>query len=576
MNEKLEKDYGKVIYLGDSTSFSDKIKLMISPLELISYPDAKIDHLNNIISSKTLIVAIIIDCDIPYNNSALFEQIIHASSLRKKVPLIKVVNPKKEESFRKSFYGDRFFYSLKNVLVEDIVFNIQRYFKKYYKEEFSTIKKTVKVFASQKAQIVIPIDIHYKTPNYLLAYCNHPFQDGDVLDLEIEGFNQFFTSSKYRIKKNKYNNNKYLASPYELEFMPFRNSTGEAMIKRLQSVSYDVKEKGIDIPYIIGILEAIKPKKLSFFAKEESVDNYEVENKDIIEKYRALYFDSLAKEEGVTNKIRRNITFYSENLDFISIFYQEEALVKAYDPVFRPTIQNPREEVLSDKSALYVISFSENNNFYLIKELVTSLTQFLDYFPFFLIFNYDGELDVETFRDQVGYHYIITTNFSPNIEIVKRLLLSFEKKFGVIQEKRVSQILKSLKKDFPFNEHNKSLLYPKFKKFREPLLAEQSLNIWIIWISEYEVVFTSGKKFQEGEVFYFTIPFRIPVKVIQHPEESRELNFSNCYRGLVMCLNENEMNTFRQYVYNIEKAAVNPDNPILMNMTHEIKQSYSV
>lgn len=381
--------------------------------------------------------------------------------------------------------------------------------------------------------------------------------DESVYEMVLPFAEKNFHSTSHRVsKKTASTRNSFFRFSYELEYEFLRNPilSGQDMSKILQNVDYDLAGSLVSKEmYQILEQEEKKPKRIILAAdKIEETDKQNPETEESILKKKA----TLALKTQFCNKLiassssfegeQDNITVYDPKFSDLAGKVDRISGEGAYVSI-RPFVLNPSHDVFKHRPSVIVISWNELNNIEKLKELIAAATQLKNYFPFFLVFDYAEEMTLDELRDHVAYHYVVATRLGFNEEMVIKMLSVYrnkrQQKDNLQLKQRLDQLQNKHVSFYLLNESHLNNLTVRKKVGDPSAIFFFSFEATIISISELEIVFTSERKFELGDVLVVEIPLRVQIVIVALPTSQ-----ANSYRGVIHFVNESDKQSLRRFI----------------------------
>ncbi len=564
-----------ILFVGKINQVYRNITENLNDFELESFEPSKLEMVFGRIN-KGRPDGIIIDSDDfnPLYLKKFIKSIFFLTEAQKdqrEVPLIVLNCPSwKEDDF--DLKGGRFYHYKKTSFNEEILYCVRNILmsSNEYKSD------VVKVYSAQVFPVKIPLRVTQERSSSLICLSNHIFVEGEEIIDDMEYYNKYFLTQRYKIsEESNYQsfNKQYV---YKLDYLPLRSKVSRKQIGDHQmSIAIDIQGANINFEVYKAILKDLKPKKFSLIATTESDEDYDydgdVEKQILANELKVLQFHKNMKHSNVKNDPGFNITFFNFSLKYPLLNILKDH-THPFEPIFRRKIIEVNEVTRKDFSSIYVINFGEGNSLEEINALIRSFTNFNDYFPFVLIFNYDGEMSVHEIRDYFQYHFIISTKSDLDLRVVEKLFQTYLVKYNQGINKEAARRLKNITADFPLYDGDKSCFLPFYRNLNE---EEQTVfierEIEMVWMSEFEVIFLSQEDFVEGETFYVEGPLGQDVKVVKHLKGSKEEKVKNCYRGVFQQQTEKNVSDIRRFIFKLHKELQGNENLVSLKKINDLK-----
>lgn len=407
----------------------------------------------------------------------------------------------------------------------------------------------------KECEISFPLFLQSHTHHSAMIECSVLLPPEMKLDNNFPIKIDHFFASSHTIKGNpSLSTRSHLPYTFNVNFSYGEELSGsDELEKFIENSTYDLNEFGIN-ESVFAILDKILiPTKYSLLVKEENNDAAKSEEpidskKEKIKNLsRALAFKAVFK---ATNQ-----------LDVISI-YQSEMTVNEHatdaNYIIRriPQIINPADDVLKDRPSIIAIEYSRENNFQRIKELVKATTQVLDYFPYFIIFNY-REMPIESLRDKLEYHFVISAEFKLEHKFIMKVLDVYRQKSHLKIRKRAERNFKELLDSHPeyYSIGDEKTFLPMF--YGDPRKSNfywpQKHFAKIKRLGPFSVTFETNLDLSVGSIISINSPRQMQLYILKH------IKADNSFIGLIHLLTESERSSYINYLDELESvtSAVN-------------------
>jgi hypothetical protein len=471
--------------------------------------------------------------------------------------------------FIKSFEVDDVMYCIKSLLAPDMVRS----------------GNVAKAFYADHMKMQEIVRVYYLARNHALIHTNRFFKNGSI-PIDFPYYKELFYSMKHKISKQDTSSiHSHFKYSYQMEYQYFTyNLKKEDRDKVMSNFKYDLETAEIKPDLFEHILEVDKPKMMILASdkQEDEDDTFDDEEEgkivqELTHLAKTTHFNNLLKATDGKPYTLDNITIYDRNY----------ALLKKGTPLLKEeftSIQmrygsnDPMLEVKRDKPSVLVVHWDEVNNFDVVKQLITATTQMIDYFPFVMLFGYKDEMSIEVLRDKLEYHFVVATKAPVHEELIIKMLTLYRTKLMEKDMKKTAKKMAQLRdKNYDaFLLDDKLLLdYKIYKDVNdEESLFFYPVDIELLWISEYEIVFKSAFHLEVGEVFKVSEPVDMQVIIVPHIEGSTEASTEACYRALIHWVKESDKQSLRRFVNNVAKLNATKNSTLSEKEIVAMKKQY--
>lgn len=496
-----------------------------------------------------------------------------------------VVYPDKEEAIAQGRFtalGD-FIFCIRNFNVDDVV----NFFKNIlYRKKEEENGASPKAYFNDKLNLFQTMRVRYLARTYARIESNRYFENNSLITLDFPYFKNLFHSPEHKVlNRSSSDIHSHYIYSYQMEYQYLRDALSlETKNKLLADCEYELNGKQISEELYEPIEEILKERKSLVLTDAKKAEENPAEmsheehttQKKLEMASKALYFNWLLTNSDQNFFHKENITIY----DTKSTLLQEgtdELLTQQVSIIQRPSIKNPREEILIDKPSVIVVNFDQENNVEKLKELIAASTQMRDYFPFVLVFNYKHSPDV--LRDKLEYHFVLATSMQPNEQFLIKFLNLFRKK------KMEKEWVKGSKRFTKLQDENAKFVlldetilydYRVFKNLEDlESLFLYPIEAQVVWMSEFEIMIKTSTPLEVGEVFRINKPFDIQLAVV-------EKSSADSYRTTIHLVNDADKYSLRAFIDDImdltqmNKTPLPPQELPKLKAKHFSKNSSSV
>lgn len=496
-----------------------------------------------------------------------------------------VVYPDKEEAIaqgRLTALGD-FIFCIRNFNVDDVV----NFFKNIlYRKKEEEKGSSPKAYFNDKLNLFQSMRVRYLARTYARIESNRYFENNSLISLDFPYFKNLFHSSEHKVlNRSSSDIHSHYIYSYQMEYQYLREALSlETKNKLLADCEYELNGKQISEELYEPIEEILKERKSLVLtdakkAEDNTADMSHEEHttqKKLEMASKALYFNWLLTNSDQNFFHRENVTIYDTKCTLLQEG-TDELLTQEVSVIQRPSIKNPREEILIDKPSVIVVNFDQENNVDKLKELIAASTQMRDYFPFVLVFNYKHSPDV--LRDKLEYHFVLATSMQPNEQfLIKFLNLYRKKKMEKEWVKGSKRFTKLQDENAKFVLLDETILYDYrvFKNLEDlESLFLYPIEAQVVWMSEFEIMIKTSTPLEVGEVFRINKPFDIQLAVV-------EKSSADSYRTTIHLVNDADKYSLRAFIDDImdltqmNKTPLQPQELPKLKAKHFSKNSSSV
>lgn len=481
---------------------------------------------------------------------------------------------------KRAYLGDMIYF-IKTIEQEDIIYCI----KSLLIPEEVKNQEAAKAFFHDKLQIKQLIRISSINKTHLKIEANRSWNEGDMIRFEVPYMGSIFRAPKHKlVSKTSGDSVNHFKYQYRLDYQYHTNPLKpEDRTRLLAEYRYKLQELSIG-ELIYDAIDEIdkKPKSLLLVSdkKESSLktddDSPAAAQRNLEICTKSYFFNWLLQES-------KDKPYYQ---DTISVYDQKYALLgpgtSKLDQInstvlIQPLILDPKVDIVRNKPSIIVVCCDESNNYDKILEIVAATTLVRDYFPFILLFNYVG-LDVETLRHSLQYHFVIATKADINESVILKLLELYRSKKMEKELKKATKSFETLKQKSLKTDHLTEKVFLEHKIFKTlddlDCLNQYPINIEMIWMSEFEIIFYSNERLEIGEIYSLELPISIQILIVPHIVNSKETHVENCYRGLIHYVDELDKQALRRFVNHVSNIYTARSTALTEEEIIEIKKQY--
>ena len=573
----------KILYIGNVDKFTLGLVKAIAPFKnkvqllnvspdlptrsllqqvLASLPDAiiwsydpanalKFNRIMNFISheEKTRNVSKILVC---------FEQ--HMDELRKISSISNVVH------FVRGIEVDDITYYLKCILLPDDI----------------TSEQAARAFFHNKINLFESLKIRSIGRDFAEIESNRGWENGSEINLDLPGTSEFHMCRTQTLEQRSDSDIQsgfrfHYRINYKFDVLKFKPDNRPSI---LEQIRYKLSSEIIDETVYKSVLDIDKKSKtISLVTKKAEAPQDEDPRKSILKSLenccRSQLLNSLYKKLNPEKYYFNTISVYDHQLSTIDSSYENLEKLGTFIN-WRMRVIDAAAEIRKDKPSVIVISYSSVNGFEQVKQVAAATTQFRDYFPFILLFNFH-EPDIDAYRHTVQYHYIIGTTIPINENLISKLITTYRTKRMSKEQPKAAANFKDLMNITPYFKGTENV-FLDLKNFYHPTdtagIVETMHPVEIIWMSEFEIVFFSKSIFTNGEIYSIEIPIRFNIVIVPHIAESRESSIKDCYRGLIHFIKENDKQAIRRFINHVLDLSETRKSSIKEDEIKEIKRQY--
>jgi|GEM_PF-6049798 len=472
-------------------------------------------------------------------------------------------------------------YFVKNQDLEDVIFYIRTVIDNNF--ELNNVAKAIYTETIKAEMLSV---INYISRREVEIYTNTTLNyDQKVI---IPSLVRFFGESGLKIKQIS---ESPLGIPYKNRVTLETNlSVGDLdeadFIKKIKTLKVEISYESISVEGYKAFVELTSPKKISLInpgaatLPEEVVAELNPKTiKGEIELYLKTLFLNWLQIQAETSQESNSILFYVNDYSELN----DPDLLLAEDDlrqIFFTKMDRVSEDIQKIIPTLIVVKIDEENTIEKVRELISSFSQVRDYFPYVLIFGYEG-LEIEALRDDMQYHFIVASSANEvDFKMAFRMIKIFSKKKIEKSQVKTQKVINELiakSKDFE-KIKDKLILDHKITPIFGSVdsIIPFSLDLELVWISEFEVVFISTQELKLDDVIVITKPFRFQVIITPHIKESKESRLKNCYRGAIHWVEEVDRQALRRFVQQVSKLGAEGESSLTTDEILQIRRQYFV
>lgn len=388
------------------------------------------------------------------------------------------------------------------------------------------IKSLTKVNAVVESDALLPIEKKISFPQFEKDFC---FTSLKIKEQRREDIQSFF-------------NYQFIAD-YEFD------SPNLSIDVLRENKSFPITKK------IYKALEEAEKKKKLVFKKEEVVEVEktpdELQREDIILNTKIKRLKELSEKSRVNDTPISVLSIYDDESRFIESAFSKKFKTSNCVLINRDSCINPLNEIRDDKPDILIVNHSKKLNFEVIKNLIASFTQYKDYFPFVLLFNFETKESPEQLRDDFAYHFVIATKAPFNEDFVLKMLMMYRKKKAEKELDRTKRVKSKVDKA---EASAKELDLKYFHNFsiRNHLYDEHfwgsfDSSCTILKMSEYLIEFSSIREIENQSVINIKdLPIALNLLVFKQDAPGK-------YYGVIFGKNEKAKVDLRKFINSLIK-----------------------
>ena len=450
-------------------------------------------------------------------------------------------------------------------------------------DSFRSEKKPIATY-QENLTMTQAIWVKYFSQGYAKIETNLDLVEGSLLRINLPIHSNLMRAHDHKVSgktiSDLQNHFKY---SYKLEY---QYQTGVLRPDLRTKLQYDLRYLLEKFPITEFVFEAIedlkkKPKTMLLVTdKVESVTEDEdpvstaMKNLELLSK--TAFFNILVKQTEKSPYHHNTISIYDRS--YAILVLGTDQLDKMNTTVLmRSKIENAHSEINKDRPSVIVVCCDEVNSIDKIKDLILSITQFRDYFPFFLLFNYKG-LEIDPLRHSLQYHFVVATKADINESLIMKFLELFRVKKmekEITKAKKNFLSLLSVGLDVGHLDHKIFLDYKIFNTLRdEKNILQYSVGAQLISVSENEIIFRTKEKLTVGEVFAMEEPVKLQILIVPAIKKTNEISDPSVYRGLIHFIEPNKKKLLKKFVTRFAQIASTRETSFTDKEILEIKRSF--
>jgi hypothetical protein len=573
----------KILYIGKVDKFTLALVQAITPLKsklqiLNLSPDLPIRSLlQQILAALPDVIIWSYDPANVLKFNRIMNFISHEEKTRK-VAKILVCFEQHMDELRKLSCISNIVYFVRGIEVDDITY----YLKCLLLPDDSTSEQAARAFFHNKINLFESLKVRSIGRDFAEIESNRGWENGSEINLELPGTSEVHVSRTQTLEQRidsdiqsgfRFHYKIY----YKFDVLKFKPDYRHTILEEMR---YKLSSEIIDETVFKSVLDIDKRSKtISLVTKKAEVPQDEDPRKSILKSLenccRSLLLNSIYKNFNIEKYYFNTISIYDHQLSTIDSSYDN--LDKLGTIInWRMGVLDAAAEIRKDKPSVIVINYSSVNGFEQVKQVAAATTQFRDYFPFILLFNFH-EADIDAYRHTVQYHYIIGTTIPINENLISKLITTYRTKRMSKEQPKAAANLKELMSFTPYFQGTENV-FLDLKNFYHPTdtagIVETKHPIEIIWMSEFEIVFFSKSFLTSGEIYSIEIPIRFNIVIVPHIPESRESSIKDCYRGLIHFIKENDKQAVRRFINHVLDLSETRKSSIKEDEIKEIKRQY--
>jgi hypothetical protein len=445
-----------------------------------------------------------------------------------------------------------------------------------------TAEHTAQAFFHNKINLFAPVKVRSMGRDFAEIESNCFWANGSQVEIDLPLVADFHVTRKHTLEQRSEADiqTEFKFSykiTYKYDVQKFRP---EDRIKILEDMRYKLVQETVDENILKKIIEIDKKSKTVSLVTKKA-EPTEVEDprsnplKNLESCARAMLANSLFGKINLEKYYFNTISIYDKELTSLdNNFATLQSLGTSIN--WRRSVVNAAAEIKRDKPSVIVINYSEQNGFEQVKQIAAATTQFRDYFPFILLFNFDKD-DIDAYRHTIQYHYIIGTTIPINESLISKLIVTYRTKRMSKEQLKAAANFKELMTVIPYFKGNENL-FLELKIFYPPQdtgsILEAIHPIEIIWMSEFEIVFFCRSLLAVGDIYSVEIPIRFNIVIIPHIAESRESTVKDCYRAFIHFIKESDKQAIRRFINHVYELSETRKGSIKEDEIREIKRQY--
>jgi hypothetical protein len=450
-------------------------------------------------------------------------------------------------------------------------------------ESFQNEKIPTATF-SENLTITQAIWVNYFSQTYAKIETNLDLIEGSLLRINLPIHSNIMRAHDHKVSGKTISDlQSHFNYSYKLEY---QYQTGALKADLRTKLQYDLRYVLEKCPITEFVFEAIedlkkKPKtmllvtdKVESITEEEDPVSTVMKNLELLSK--TIFFNILIKQSEKSPYHFNTVSIYDRSYALLVIGTDQLDKMNA-TILMRPRIENAHSEIHKDRPSVIVVCCDEVNNMDKIKELIFSITQFRDYFPFFLLFNYKG-LDIDPLRHSLQYHFVVATKADINESlIIKFLDLYRVKKMEkeITKAKKNFQSLTSIGLDVKNIDHKVFLDYKIFNSLGdEKSVLQYSVSVQLISISENEIIFRTTGKLKVGDIFGLEQPVKLQILIVPALKNSKSISDTSVYRGIIHFIEPAKKKLLKKFVTRFAQVSSNRDTLLSEKEIIEIKRGF--
>lgn len=574
----------KILYIGKADKISQVLKsalavFKIETLLIEANKDLSLQSLANYLSEFVPEV-IVWDYDAAdLNKFDRFINFLSQDEATKHMPKIAICFEQRMKELEYKSISSDVVYFVKSVEVDDIVY----YLKSILMPEKISTELAARAFFHNKINLFEAVKVKSLGRESAEIETNRKWESGSEIEIDLPGLSSFNIARKQVLEQR---NDADIQSGFKLCFkINYRFDVNKIKLEERNNILTDlryrlIEEKVDEVNYKLITDIDKKSKTISLFAKTAQVQQVQDDKGQVVVKalencYKASLMNYFYSKFNLDKYYYNTVSIYDHAL--LTIDNKFDALKDIGTFInWRRKVIDANAEVKKDKPSVIVIDYSEENSFEQVKQVASATTQFRDYFPFILLFNFK-EQDIDAYRHAVQYHYIIGTSIPINEGLICKLVKIYRDKRMSKEKARATTNFKQLMSASPSFQGGEDIFFDGkiyFPPNDSNGLVQYKHLIEIIWMTEFEMVFYSKSGLNPGDIYSVEIPTRFNIVIVPHIVGSREASVENCYRGLIHFIKENDKQIIRRFVNHVTKLSETRKTSIKEDEIKEIKRQY--
>lgn len=468
---------------------------------------------------------------------------------------------------------------VKSIEVKDLVY----YIRSVLMPESISSEQAARAFFHNKINLFEAVKVKYLAKEHAEIETSRNLENGTEVEIDLPYLKGFKLGRRQIVEEKRDSDTEIgFKWSYKIKYkIDVSNTRPDEQNNLLGTLRYKLAEEKVDEVIFKTVIDIIKTSKtFKLVTKKVTDENMEKDSKlNIIKNietcFKASIFNFIHSQLNLEKYHFNKVTIYDEQLS--SLDQNFTALEESGTFVtFRRSIIDAKEEIKKDRPDVIAIYYDQQNSFEQVKQIAAATTQFRDYFPFIMLFNFK-EPDIDGYRHTVQYHFVIGTAVPINESLILRLVNMYRTKRMSKEQAKASSNYKELISLAPHYVGDDTIFLESKISF-PPLdpkgLVEFKHLIEIIWMSEFEMVFYSKTPLTIGEIYAVEIPTRFNIVILPHIVGSKEATIKDCYRGLIHFIGESDKQVIRRFVNHISKLSEVRKISIKEEEINEIKLQY--